>query len=361
MPLVHLPPEVLLNIASYLRHQRDVYALVRTNRQFYHLMRDFLYQYNSRYYHASALLFAAKHGNEYIVCKLLDGLKAAVGKSRKLPYSQQRKRAIQDEAVPDSGSDSDTVWSDASVKSEDIHIPFVADIITHPLRAAKYTTTDINIIQSALIAAIRAGHKSIVMLLLDRGAQANFYRGLRRVNTYREPRRGTKRIRVDHPPLCQAVQCGRAALVKLLLERGADPDRYCYSPLYQAVVSRRRDIIQMLLQHGAKVHSRSLKLAVQRADMSMVQFLLENGVHAEESGHSALLVAKRKGMEDMVELLQSKGATLDVEFGSSDDSWNDDYDEELDTYLPEWPSPSRPTVGTGVEDPDDGSNGIGHT
>ncbi|PWY80312.1 ankyrin [Aspergillus sclerotioniger CBS 115572] len=360
MPLTHLPPEVLLIIASYLRHQRDVYALVCTNRQFYHILRDFLYQYNSRYFHASALPFAAKHGNEYMVRKLLDGLKSAVGKSRKLPCSQRRKQAIQDKVVLDSGSESDTVWSDVSVKSEDIEIPFVTDIITHPLRAAKYTTTDINTIQSALIAAIQTGHKNIVKLLLDWGAQANFYRGLRRVNHYPEPRRCTKVICVDYPPLCQAVQCGRAALVKLLLERGADPDRYCYSPLYQAVASSRRDIIQMLLQHGAKFHSRSLKLAVQRADMSMVQFLLENGVRADESGHSALLVAKRKSMEDMVEFLQSKGATLDVEFGPSDDSENDDYDERLDTYLPDWRSPSLPAVGAGVEDFDDVSDGVGH-
>ncbi|PYI10262.1 putative ankyrin repeat-containing protein [Aspergillus sclerotiicarbonarius CBS 121057] len=321
MPLAHLPPETLLAIASYLRHQRDVYSLVRTNRRFYHILRDFLYKYNSQYFHASALPFAAEHGNEYLVTKLLDGLKVAVGKPRRLPYSQQRRQAILDGVALDSGSESDSVWSDDSVESDEAHIPYLTDIVTHPLRAAKYSTTDINTIQSALSAAIRAGHKDIVTFLLDRGAQANFYRGLRRVNTWPEPYR-CRRRHSNHPPLCEAVQCGRADLVRILLERGADPDLYCFLPLDQAVSRRRRDLIRMLLQHGAKVHSSSLKLAVRREDVSMVQFLLENGVRADESGHEALLAAKRKGAEEIVELLQSRGATLKADFRSSDDSWS---------------------------------------
>ncbi|RAK98311.1 ankyrin repeat-containing protein [Aspergillus ibericus CBS 121593] len=316
MPLAHLPTETLLIISSYLRHQRDVYALVRTNRRFYHILIDFLYKYNSQYFHASALPFVAKQGHKHLVGKLLDGLKGAVGKSRRLPHSERRRQAILDGAALDSGSESDSVWSDGSVESDEGHIPYLTDIVTHPLRAAKYSTTDINTIQSALIAAIRAGHKDIVTLLLDRGAQANFYRGLRRVNTWREPHRYRRR-RADHPPLCQAVQCGRADLVQILLARGADPDLYCFLPLYQAVAGRRRDIIRLLLQHGAKDHSSSLKLAVRREDMSMVQFLLDNGVRADESGRSALLVAKRKGAEDIVEFLQSKGATLDGEVRSN--------------------------------------------
>ncbi|GKZ63946.1 hypothetical protein AnigIFM50267_000237 [Aspergillus niger] len=280
MHLAHLPNETLLAIVSFLRRQRELYAFVRTNRRLYYLLRDVLYDYNSRYYHASALIFVAIRGDLYLAGRLLDGLKTAVGKPRRLPHPAHRKRALlgnERNSDVNSGSDSELIDSAESLDSDDedmVRRFSFADIARHPLRAARYNTTDIVMIQKALLAGIQAGQKDMVALLLDRGAQPNFYRGrrvakylfgLHMLPDYPSP---------DAPPHFLAIQCGNEELVECLLSRGAEPDRCHASPLYGAVADGRKDIVLMLMQGGVTNVESSLKLAAQRGDQSMMGFML---------------------------------------------------------------------------------------
>jgi hypothetical protein len=59
--------------------------------------------------------------------------------------------------------------------------------------------------------------------------------------------------RVDSPwnPLRQAVQGGNEKIVRLLLERGADPNATDSDVLEQAVRRGRLEIVHMLVEHGA--------------------------------------------------------------------------------------------------------------
>ena len=127
------------------------------------------------------------------------------------------------------------------------------------------------------------------------------------------------RKEVDHPPLFTAVQFGNLEIVKLLLQRGADPERYAPSPLYRAVKDNRRDIIPILLKYGVGPQATALKLAVLHRDESMVRLLLDGGLNVSQYGYTGLYTAEMKGDWDMVNLLKSRGATLatlsDIEKG----------------------------------------------
>ena len=318
MYFTDLPNETLLLIASYLPCQQDIYALVRTNTRLYYTLRDYLYEYNSRYYHGSALVFVAKHGNIGHMETLLKGLEIARSKFRAPPGPRWRSEVPAEERWEE---DSDEVEWDSD--DEDMY-PLTRDISAHPLKAARYSVADIVQVQKALLTAIEINNQEIVALLLEWGAQANFYRGNLRVDNPGQIRRRHRRAK-DPPPLFLAVSSGHAELVKYLLQNGADPDRYRPSPLYRAVEDGRYDIIAIILNHGAPLsYAEVLKLAVQRRDRTMLEFLFDNGVEAAMYGHRALRVAIQRHDEEMIEFLRSKGANLEQHLegsGVSQDEW----------------------------------------
>ena len=91
-------------------------------------------------------------------------------------------------------------------------------------------------------------------------------------------------------PLLRAVERGDAAMVRLLLSRGADPNGACTcagaeSPLWVAVLQGEREIVGCLLEHGA--------------DPNVTAF----------AGASALDVARMRGNDDLAAALQHAGAT----------------------------------------------------
>jgi ankyrin repeat protein len=187
---------------------------------------------------------------------------------------------------------------------------YCQDIFTHPLFQQGYSFPSVVNIQQALVMAIQGGHTNIVAVLLDFGAQANFYYGERvqcLITQYTRNRWHSKEV--DYPPLFTAVQFGSLELVKLLLQGDADPELYAPSPLYRAVKDDRRNIIPVLLEYGVGPQATALKLAVLHEDESMVR-LLDEGLNVSQYGYAGLYTAKIKGDQDMVDLLESQGATL---------------------------------------------------
>lgn len=90
-------------------------------------------------------------------------------------------------------------------------------------------------------------------------------------------------------PLLRAVERGDVAMVRLLLQRGADPDGACTCdggerPLWVAVVQRETAIVDELLRHGADPNARAF------------------------AGASALDVARMRGFDDIAERLIAAGA-----------------------------------------------------
>jgi hypothetical protein len=308
MTLVQLPTEILWIIASCFCHQRDIYTFIRTNRHLYETLIKFLYNFHGQYKHGAALSFLAERNLFLQVQNLLDGLDTA----RNQPQASLAViEATEDKAPKMYEDEEDTVPRKTRDKWDR------TDVLTHPLVQQGYSTPTVVHIQHALVVAIRGGHTKIVAVLLDFGAQANFYCRGRTPYT----RNWWHRKEVDYPPLFTAVQGGNLELVKVLLQRGADPERYTPSPLYRAVKDDQRGIIPTLLEFGVGPQATALKLAVLHKDKSMVRLLLDRGFNVSQYGHAGLYTAKMKGDQDIVDLLESRGATLAALTDNEKERW----------------------------------------
>jgi ankyrin repeat protein len=216
--------------------------------------------------------------------------------------------------------------------------PYWEDVCTHPLFLQKYCIPSILNIQHALVVGIQTGNTEAIHALLQFGAEVNFYRGSRD----EKPSKSTRirchsdRVEIDNPPLFTAVQYGHVDIVKHLLGRGADPQRYTPSPLYRAVEDGRRDLISILLKHDMRSQKSALKLSVLRRDYSMVEFLLSAGINASEHGHAGLYTAEMKGYEDIATLLKLQGATVDALSEADKVNWEVEDKDGTDrpTYYP---------------------------
>lgn len=63
MVLLHLPAEVLLQVATFLKTKRDINSLSQANRHFHSLLSPYLYRLDARGSN-TALLWGSQHGNE---------------------------------------------------------------------------------------------------------------------------------------------------------------------------------------------------------------------------------------------------------------------------------------------------------
>jgi ankyrin repeat protein len=64
MPLLGLPNELIRDISEYLESGRDINAVAQVNRRLYRLLDRYLYRYNVQQSGSSALLWAARRGQE---------------------------------------------------------------------------------------------------------------------------------------------------------------------------------------------------------------------------------------------------------------------------------------------------------
>ncbi|KAJ5335394.1 hypothetical protein N7452_007797 [Penicillium brevicompactum] len=314
MSLVQLPIEILWIIASYFCHQRDIFAFIRTNRHVHKTLIQFLYNFHAQYKHGAMISFLAERNLVFQVQNLLHGLDIA----RNQPQPSLAVIQAMEDKAPKRYEDEDEEEDEDGVVGPRRREEWdQMDVLTHPLFQKGYSTSTIVHIQHALVVAIRAGHAKIVDILLDFGAQANFYCKGRTPYTHNR----WHDEEVDYPPLFTAVQAGNLELVKLLLQRGADPERYHPSPLYRAVKDDKRGIIPTLLEYGVGPQATALKLAVLQKDESMVRLLLDGGFNIAQYGHSGLYTAKMQGDQEMVELLESRGATLAALTDNEKECW----------------------------------------
>jgi uncharacterized protein len=158
--------------------------------------------------------------------------------------------------------------------------------------------------ETPLMLAISYGYEETVRLLLDRGADPNV------VAEGSSP--GT--------PLMVAVHFGHRRIVTLLLARGASVnlrDGTTYTPLMCAAEHGDADIAQALLLKGARVDARddtgstALIRAAQSGNTNIATFLLAEGAEVnakDKSGDSALGWAVESGHLGIARLLQQAEA-----------------------------------------------------
>ena len=125
--------------------------------------------------------------------------------------------------------------------------------------------------KTALWQSMSKRHEDVVRLLLERGADPN-----------------TPGNEYDHTPLHGAAGLGSKELVEMLLNAGADPmdqdEDTGSTPLHSAVYARSCEVIQILRDHGADPNKE------------------------DNTGDTPLTIAHEKGLMDIVDILKNGGA-----------------------------------------------------
>lgn len=119
-------------------------------------------------------------------------------------------------------------------------------------------------------------------------------------------------------PLIIAINKKDATLVKMLMDKGADPNLVTGStPLNTAITTGKADIVKSLIDGGANVNARGedgkmpLEEAVFWGKYDVVKMLLEKGANANEKdakGVSLIDIATDKGYDSIVNELKNYGA-----------------------------------------------------
>ncbi|MBA3954883.1 ankyrin repeat domain-containing protein [Candidatus Dependentiae bacterium] len=168
---------------------------------------------------------------------------------------------------------------------------------------------------TALHGAARNGHKEVVKLLLEKGAD---------IDTEDEN---------NHTPLHSAAYAGYAEVVKLLLQKGAsintrvegnedeDEEEEGYTALHLAAENGHKEVVELLLKSGADINAKdeedntALHVAAQCGHKEVVELLLKSGADInakDEEDNTALHVAAQCGHKEVVELLLKSGADINA-------------------------------------------------
>lgn len=161
--------------------------------------------------------------------------------------------------------------------------------------------------------AARGGHKHIVQLLLENGANIE------------------SRDIEGRTPLSHATEKGHKHVVQLLLEKHANIEPgdtvFGQTPLSYAAENGHNEVVQLLLEKGANIESRDtdgqtpLSYAAKNGHEEVVQLLLNKGANIESGNQyssTPLLLAAKYGRKEVVQLLLEKGANIETK---DEDGW----------------------------------------
>jgi ankyrin repeat protein len=154
--------------------------------------------------------------------------------------------------------------------------------------------------------AARKGHEAMVRLLIDKGAN------IQGKNTH------------GQTPLWWAARNGHEAVVRLLVDKGANietKNTHGQTPLWWAAQNGHEAVVRLLIDKGANIEAKDrdgltpLSWAAENRHEAMVQLLVDKGASIEAKdkyGLTPLWWAARKGHEAVVRLLVDKGANIEA-------------------------------------------------
>ncbi|CEL06465.1 hypothetical protein ASPCAL09642 [Aspergillus calidoustus] len=325
---VDLPRELLLSIATFLKYSWDLNALSRVNHCFHDLLNPYLYRHKQQYSPSSTLLWAAEHGLQSIILKLLG----------------------QDQGITGNGQDS--TWKSAvKLAAKHGHTPIVElllDARPHP-NLGKDLSALSDHLDYLLWVAAKEGHEALVQVLLKRGA--NPTTALPLEPNYPYPclpqqsssvavaqghlsvvkaiisSMGTSETLCDsfflEDLLLLAASKGQSSILRYLLEKGASPclrDSNGNHIMWHAAGYCFEHVIACLLEHGDDPNpspsprgSSAVKFALQGGKIPAVRVLLSKTFEGDSIPESHrepefLCAAAACGSTDVMETLLRSGA-----------------------------------------------------
>ena len=178
---------------------------------------------------------------------------------------------------------------------------------TEPEVIAEPTPQDQEKANAALLKAAGEGKAELVSLLLDRGADIE------------------AKGKYDYTALIVAARFGYTEAVGLLLDRGADieaKDKYGKTALIQAAEEGETEAVGLLLDRGADIEAKekygytALMISAINGRLRAVKLLLAGGANLRaknENGETALILAERKGQDQVSDFLRSTGMRMNAE------------------------------------------------
>lgn len=184
--------------------------------------------------------------------------------------------------------------------------------------------------QTPLYYAAEKGHRDIVQLLLDHGADVNLKNEIGHTALYEAAETGrTEAVqillemgaRVDLQsrdgltPLHVAAQAGNTAMVQILLNKGSfinQPDNYGYTPLHRAADFNKKATVEMLMARGANIYLRDRKgkMPLDIAHSQKIADLIRKVMVKNQMTTLARAIHPRLGEQSPAQLLQIGGTYL---------------------------------------------------
>lgn len=159
----------------------------------------------------------------------------------------------------------------------------------------------------ALLWAAERGHRQLMALLLDKGANINIQ---------------NRRDWITGTALHKVAMHQDPSMVRLLLDKGANVeavDQHMKTPLHHAVIEGFEEMVELLLRKGANVKvedyrgATPLQVAIAKGADPIITLLLDSGADIEarnEKGMTALHQAVSYGSLSTVTLLLERGANM---------------------------------------------------
>lgn len=143
-------------------------------------------------------------------------------------------------------------------------------------------------------AVARRGDVAAVKAFLDKGVDVN------------------AKTQYGATALAYACDKGHTEVVRLLLERGADPNVrdtfYNATPMSWAAPKGHVEIARLLIEKGAKDKGMALQLGVEKGSVELVKAVLDKGEIAAGTLTKTLAMAEAEKKTEIIELLKKSGA-----------------------------------------------------